>query len=178
MRKRRQERAHERGVVLIIVILILTFMAAVGFALIAVTRTGPDVAGNVRWRQQVLNAAEAGVDGALRQISETMLDFNDQYRTTFNGQDGLDNPTSENYFRKLTDKQLVDDVLSNPDHYIFASQPLPDDSRLTYTAFLISDEAPGASPNHMDAILVCIGKGPQNTYVRIEILIEMEEASE
>lgn len=162
---------RDQGVALIIVVIILFFMVTVGFALMAVTRTGPSIAGNVRWRQEVLNAAEAGVDAALTVMDQTMSDLSLEWRTTFNGTEGLDDPTSENYYRHLTDKQIVDDVLSQPDRYIFADQPMPDDSRLTYTAFLVNGLPATPSPSGLQAILIVIGRGPDNTYVRFEIEI-------
>jgi len=174
MRKTCPKTNSERGVALIVVMLVLAFMAAVGFALVIVTRSGPDVAGNVRWRQRVMAAAESGVDNSLQRINETPDTFDNQYRTTFGGLAGLDDPLSAGYFRKLSDQQLVDDVLSNPDHYIFASEPMPDDNRLTYTCFLIDNQAGNPVDAHNQALLVCIGQGPQNTYVRIEVLLEMQ----
>ena len=165
---------RDQGVALIIVIIILFFMVTVGFALMAVTRTGPNVAGNVRWRQQVLDAAEAGADASLKVIGETLDTFSVEWRTTFNGSPGLDDPTSPYYYRGLTDKQLVDDVLSSADHYLFADQPLPDDSRLTYSAFLLDGQAASPTPSGAQAILVVIGRGPENTYVRLEIELEIE----
>lgn len=174
MKRVHLRRRRERGVALIIVIIVLFFMVAVGFALMAVTGSGPSIAGNVRWRQQVLNAAEAGADASLKLISETVDDFGTQYRTTFGGATGLDDPSSTNYFRHLSDKQLVDDVTANADHFLFASQPMPDDIRLTYTTFLVDGEAGSPSSSHSQAILICIGQGPENTYVRIEVTLEME----
>lgn len=174
MRRVHSHKGRERGVALIIVIIVLFFMVAVGFALMAVTQSGPDIAGNVRWRQQALNAAEAGADASLKLISETVDDFSTQYRTTFSGAAGLDDPSSTNYFRQLSDKQLVADVTTNSDHFLFASQPMPDNTQLTYTAFLIDGEAGAPTSSSSQAILVCIGQGPKNTYVRIEVTLEME----
>ncbi len=165
---------RDQGVALIIVVIILFFMVTVGFALMAVTRTGPNIAGNVRWRQQVLDAAEAGADASLKLIGETLDDFSVEWRTTYNGAPGLDDPTSDYYYRHMTDKQLVDDVLSSSDHYLFADQPLPDDSRLTYTSFLLDGMSASPTSAGAQAILVVIGKGPENTYVRIEIELEMQ----
>lgn len=170
---------HRKGVVLIVVIMVLTFLLTVGIMLVTVTGTGPKVAGNVRLQLQAFNAAEAGVDVAWRQISEYIInevwdDFTGQYRTTFNNQPGLDDPSSQNYFRRLTNQQLVEDVLNNPDNFIFASQPLPYDNKLNYTVFLINDEGGGGTRDDEDGLLVCIGQGPLNTYTRLEIEIEIQ----
>ena len=168
----------DKGVALIIVILVMTFLLTIGLVLLTVTGTGPQVAGNIRWQHQAFNAAEAGFDAAWKQINENIIievikDFSGQYRTIFDSQPGLDDPESQNYFRKLTDQQIVEDVLKYPANSIFASQPLAGDNRFTYTVFLISDEAGGFIRDDMDAILVCIGQGPQNTYARLEIEIEI-----
>jgi len=53
---------HEKGVGLIVVILVLSFMMSIGLVLITTTSTGPEVAGNIRDQQQAFNAAEAGFD--------------------------------------------------------------------------------------------------------------------
>lgn len=174
MRRAHPHEHRQRGVALIIVILVLFFMVTIGFALMAVTRSGPNIAGNIRWRQQALDAAEAGADASLKLISETIDDFGTQYRTTFNGLPGLDDPISTYYYRGLSDKQLVDDVTANADHFLYASQPLPDNANLTYTTFLIDGEAGAPTSSSSQAILVCIGHGPENTYVRIEVVLEME----
>lgn len=168
----------DKGVALIIVILVMAFLLTIGIVLLTVTGTGPQVAGNIRWQHQAFNAAEAGFDAAWKQINENIImevyrDFFGQYRTTFDSQPGLDDPESQYYFRKLTDQQIVEDVLKYPANSIFTSQSIASDDRFTYTVFLINDEAEGFIRDDMDAILVCIGQGPQNTYARLEIEIEI-----
>jgi len=175
----KKKRDFEKGVTLIVVIIVLAFLLTIGVMLLTVTGTGPKVAGNVRTQQLTFNTAEAGFDASWRFISDNLInevwyDFSGQYRTTFDGQAGLDDPTSANYFRKLTDQQLVEDVLTNPDNFIFASQPMPNDNRFTYTVFLINDEAGGGTQDDIDTIMVCIGQGPQNTYSRLEIEVEIK----
>jgi hypothetical protein len=180
-----QAKGKERGVSLIIVILVIAFMLTVGIALVTITSTGPAVAGNLRLQEQAFNSAEAGFDAAWNSINNTLgaggiSDFSALYRTTYNGQPGLDDPNVlgpnyQNYFRRLTDQQLVDDVARHNDNYLFDSQPMPDDVRLSYTAFMVKNEANGETPNPMSAILVCIGKGPRNTYSRLEIVIQIQQ---
>lgn len=177
-----QVNGNERGVSLIIVILVMAFMLTVGIMLVTITSTGPGVAGNMRLQEQAFNVAEAGFDASWKAISDTInaggiSDFSSMYRTTYNDIAGLDdpNPINPNYFRRLTDQQLVDDVMRMTDNYIFASQPMPDDSRFSYTCFLLNDEAGGGTADPMDAILVCIGKGPRNTYSRLEITIQIQQ---
>jgi hypothetical protein len=169
-----RERGDEQGVVLIIVILVLAFMFTVGLALFSVTRSGPTVAGNMRWHQMAFNAAEAGVDSALNYINEHMADFYGQYRTTYNGQPGFDDPTSPSYFRRLTDEQILADIKTNADNYIYSFVAMPYDNNFTYTSFLIDGSVGGPAPDSLAAILVCIGQGPQNTTVRLEISIGIE----
>lgn len=162
---------REKGVALIIVIIVLAFMFTVGLTLLSVTRSGPNVAGNMRWHQMAFNAAEAGIDTALKYISENMADFYGQYRTTYGGSPGLDDPASPSFFRKLTDEQILADIAANPDNYIYSNVVMPDDNNFTYTAFVVDDDGGGPTPDSTDAILVCIGHGPQNTFVRLELTI-------
>jgi len=165
---------REKGVALIIVIIVLAFMFTVGLALLSVTRSGPSVAANMRWHQMAFNAAEAGIDSALKYISENMADFYGQYRTTYGGSPGLDDPASPSFFRKLTDEQILADIAANPDNYIYSNVAMPDDNNFTYTAFVVDDDGGGPTPDTMDAILVCIGHGPQNTFVRLELTIAFQ----
>ena len=162
---------REKGVALIIVIIVLAFMFTVGLALLSVTRSGPNVAGNMRWHQMAFNTAEAGIDTALKYISENMADFYGQYRTTYSGSPGLDDPASPSFFRKLTDEQILADIAANPDNYIYSNVVMPDNNNFTYTAFVVDDDGGGPTPDSTDAILVCIGHGPQNTFVRLELTI-------
>ena len=75
------------------------------------------------------------------------------------------------------DGQLVADIVAdntaaNP--ALFSSEPLADDPRCAFTVFLINDEAPGTiTVDDRDCILVCIGRGPRNTFKRLEIVIEV-----
>lgn len=165
---------RENGVTLIIVIIVLAFMFAVGLALLSVTRSGPNVAANMRWQQMAFNAAEAGVDSALKYVSENMADFYGQCRTTYGGSSGLDDPASVYFFRKLTDAQILADIQANPDNYIYSAVAMPYDSNFTYTAFLVDDDGGAPTPDPSDAILVCIGHGPQNTCVRLEIALVIQ----
>ena len=66
-----QVKGKERGVSLIIVILVMAFMLTVGIALVTITSTGPAVAGNIRLQDQAFNAAEAGFDAAWTSIRYT-----------------------------------------------------------------------------------------------------------
>jgi hypothetical protein len=170
----------DKGVSLIIIILVMTFMLTVGVALVTITSTGPSVAGNMRLEEQAFNAAEAGFDTAWRYLNDnisngTLVSFSALYRTTYNSTAGLDDPTptNPNYFRRLTDQQLYDDVARLTDNYIFASQAMPNDPRLSYTVFVINDDVGGVNPDHQDSLLVCIGKGPRNTYSRLEVTIQI-----
>lgn len=180
MKKIGRDNSEERGVSLIIIILVMVFMLTVGVALVTITGTGPSVAGNMRLEEQAFNAAEAGFDAAWRYLNDnisggTLVSFSSLYRTTYNSVTGLDDPTptNPNYFRRLTDQQLYDDVARLTDNYIFASQAMPNDPRLSYTVFVINDDVGGGSPDHQDSILVCIGKGPRNTYSRLEVTIQI-----
>ena len=174
-------RGRERGFGLIIIIMIVAFMLAVGMLLLTVTGTSPKAADSLRLQGMAFDAAESGFNAAWSILNDNFLNkiyssFGGQYRTTYGGAPGLDDPASPNYFRSLTDEQIVADVAAdntaaNP--ALFRSEPLATDPRCEFTVFLINDEAPGTiTGDDNDCILVCIGRGPRNTYKRLEIVIE------
>jgi len=177
-----QPRRREQGSGLIIIIMIVAFMLAVGMLLLTVTSTSPKASDSLRLQGMAFDAAEAGFNAAWVVLNDNFLNrvtssFAGQYRTNFGGQPGLDDPASPNYFRGLTDEQIVADVAAdntaaNP--ALFSSEPLATDARCSFTVFLINDEAPGTiTADDNDCILVCIGRGPRNTYKRLEIVIEV-----
>lgn len=183
---------QQKGVALIVVFLVLVFLQVVGLVLLMVTSTGTKAAGNIRSQQQALNAAEAGFGMAWSEI-ETL--FEDGAWNSFNGHyllepSGIDAPQEDNYFRKLSDQELLDlidpDEDGNPDlnTVIFCRRPYIQNqdgsfnSRYTYTVFLIDDEATGGTPDSRDALLVCIGcvgVGKNMTTSRIEIELALED---
>ncbi len=182
MNIRTLRRSRERGSGLIVVIMVVAFMLAVGMLLLTVTGTSPKAADSVRLQGMAFDAAEAGFNAAWVVLNDNFLNrvstnFAGQYRTNFGGATGLDDPASPNYFRGLTDEQIVADIAAdntaaNP--ALFSSEPLATDPRCAFTVFLINDEAPGTiTADDNDCILVCIGRGPRNTYKRLEIVIEV-----
>ncbi|NIO48078.1 MAG: hypothetical protein GTN73_01365 [Candidatus Aminicenantes bacterium] len=181
---------HEKGMALIIVVIVLAFLQVVGLVLLQVTGTGPKVAGNIRTQQQAYNAAEAGFDVAWTNIEEY---FGIGEWAHFEGHYvvepiGIDNPQADNYFRRLSDIELLNlidsdwDGTSNLVNVIFCRQPYIQtesglDNRYRYTAFLIDDEAAVGIPDPTDAILVCIGSveiGNTITTTRLEIELVLE----
>lgn len=182
---------QEKGSGLIVVILVMAFLVTIGVALITVTGIGSRVAGNVRSQQQAFNAAEAGFDAAWITIedsfiNESWIHFDGHYLTD---PTGIDLPMDVNYFRKLTDLELLNLIDNNGDgmadysNVIFCKQEfIPaqgggTDPRYTYTAFLIDDEAGGGTPDPRDALLVCIGTagiGPKMSTSRLEIVLAVE----
>jgi len=182
MKPRRPDPGRERGSGLIIIIMIVAFMLAVGAILLTVTGMSPAASDSMRLQGMAFDAAEAGFNAAWVVLNDNFLnrawsDFNGQYRTIYGGATGLDDPLSPNYFRSLTDAQLVADIAAdntaaNP--AIFSSEPLANEPRCAFTVFLINDEAPGTIvADDRDCILVCIGRGPRNTFKRLEIVIEV-----
>jgi len=193
---------HEKGMALVIVVIVLAFLQVIGLVLLQVTGTGPKVAGNIRTQQQAYNAAEAGFDVAWTEIEEyfsigNWAHFDGHYLVGSEGteSEGIDDPRSNNYFRRLTDLELLD--LIDPDKdgtpdvstVIFCRQtfvPAQDekyeaedgtDTRYRYTVFVIDDEAGGGIPDPNDAILVCIGSvtiGENTTTSRLEIELVLE----
>jgi hypothetical protein len=183
---------QEKGVGLIVVFLVLVFLQVVGLVLLMVTSTGTKAAGNIRFQQQALNAAEAGFGMAW---SEIEILFEDGEWSSFNGHyllepSGIDTPQADNYFRKLSDQELIDlidpdgDGNPNLNTVIFCRQPYIQNQdgsfnpRYTYTVFLIDDEATGGTPDSRDALLVCIGcvgLGKNMTTSRLEIELSLED---
>ena len=178
MNRRDKDNRRERGSGLIVIIMIVAFMLAVGMLLLTVTGTSPKVSESLRLQGMAFDAAEAGFNTAWVILndafnSKVYSSFAGQYRSNFGGSPGLDDPLSPSYFRGLTDEQIVADIATDPTNAIFNSEPLATDPRCAFTVFLINDEAPGTiTPNDNDCILVCIGRGPRNTYKRLEIVIE------
>ncbi len=188
---------HEKGMALIIVVIVLAFLQVVGIVLLQVTGTGPKVAGNIRTQQQAYNAAEAGFDVAWTEIEEN---FSIGDWAHFDGHyliepAGIDDPQSDNYFRRLADVELLNlidpDGDENPDvsTVIFCRKTYAQvqdekyraedgtDTRYRYTVFFIDDEAGGGIPDSSDAILVCIGTveiGNTITTTRLEIELVLE----
>lgn len=190
--KRQKEAAKQKGSGLIVVILVMTFLVTVGVSLITVTSIGSRVTGNVRAQQEAFNAAEAGFDVAWIAVEDFFLNH---AWTSFDGRyltepAGIDIPLDVNYFRYLTDQELLNvldqDGDGNPDYsnviffkveYISTAAG-GTDPRYTYTAFLIDDEAAGGMSNHGDALLICIGTagtGPRMSTSRLEILLAVEQ---
>ena len=184
----------EQGSGLIIVILVISFLLAVGIAVMTVTSTGPRVAGNVRNQEEAFNAAEAGFEASRRAISDNVDNavwesFSDHCLREPTGIDlpfisGAVNP---DYFRRRTDEEVLTMILpykDDPDKVIFYDQPYVrnaeggDDLRYTYTSFLIDDEAGGGASDPGDVLLVCIGVvRAGNTILstaRLEIVFAMQ----
>lgn len=179
MNGQKMHRSQERGSGLIVIIMIVAFMLAVGMLLLTVTGTSPKVSDSLRLQGMAFDAAEAGFNSAWIILNDNFLNkvyssFGGQYRSNFGGAPGLDDPLSPSYFRGLTDEQIVADVAADPANAIFNSELLATDPRCAFTVFLINDEAPGTiTADDNDCILVCIGRGPRNTYKRLEIVIEV-----
>lgn len=184
--------SRETGMALVIVLLVLAFLQVIGIILLTVTSTGTKVAGNIHSYQQAFNAADAGFDVAWTAIEENFangnwVSFDGNYLTE---PAGIDDPASDNYFRKLTDIELLNlidpdgDGVPNVNLVIFFKEPYvrnPDgtyDPRFTYTAFLIDDEAAGGAPDPSDCLLVCIGtagagRGLTTSRIEAELAIQL-----
>jgi hypothetical protein len=183
---KREKIRKDRGVGLLVLIIVIAFLLSVGLLLLFVTGTGPEVASNVRLQERAFDAAEAGFDEAWRGINDliisgTWTDFSDHYRKKYSTYgDVLDYPGTNStpnpyFFRSLTDEELVADMISDNTNVLIPYTQLPNDSSLGYVVFLIDDEnITGATVNDRDCIIVCIGRAGQNTYARIEVTIEIQ----
>jgi hypothetical protein len=189
--KKQRNPGWEKGSGLIVVILVMAFLVTVGIAVITVTSVGSRVAGNLRSQHNAFNAAEAGFDAAWIAIDDS---FHGEVWTSFDGHylvdpTGIDIPLDVNYFRKLTDQELLalldsdDDGTPDYGNIIFFKQEfIPaqgggTDPRYTYTAFLIDDERGGGVSDPGDVLLVCIGTaGTESTMstARLEVVLAVE----
>ncbi len=180
-----------KGSGLIVVILVMAFLVTVGIAVITVTSVGSRVAGNIRSQHHAFNAAEAGFDASWIAIGDSFIaeawtSFDSHYLVD---PTGIDMPIDVNYFRKLTDQELLSLLDSNddgtPDYsniIYFKQEFIPaqgggTDPRYTYTSFLIDDEQGSGVSDPGDALLVCIGTagtGSTMTTSRIEVLLAVE----
>lgn len=178
--------AQERGFGILIVVIIMAFMMTLGIAMMTITGTGSKVAGNIRNQEKAFNAAEAGFNYAWISVEEMFLaevwdSFSGHYLTE---PSGIDLPSSTYYFRRLTDQEIFALIDTNGDgtpdvnNVLFFQQafiPVSGgglDTNITYTIFLIDDEAGGSTPDPLDTLMVCIGAvgtGPGMTTARIEI---------
>ena len=187
---------REKGIGLIIVILVLAFLASVGTALLTVTDIGNKVAGNIRWQEEAFNAAETGFDAAWALLENS---FTAGGWTSFDGQYlnqpvGIDDPditkaeSLQYYFRRLTDRELLAVFAANGINQtttgmLYFHEPYilnaggSMDTRYTYTVFLIDDEIGLNITDATDVLLVCIGTaGTGNNMVtaRVEAVIGIE----
>ena len=189
--KKQRDPGKEKGSGLIVVIIVMAFLVTVGVAVITVTGVGSRVAGNLRAQHHAFNSAEAGFDASWIAVEDSFLD---EAWTTFDGHylmdpTGIDLPLDANFFRKLTDQELLSLLDSNDDgtpdysNIIFFKQEfIPNqsggtDPRYTYTAFLIDNERGGGLSDHGDALLVCIGTagtGSSMTTSRLEVVLAVE----
>jgi hypothetical protein len=180
-----QRTRKDKGVTLIILVIVIAFLLAVGILVLYITGTGPEVAGNLRLQEQAFNAAEAGFDNAWTYIEGAFVgagwtNFDGHYITQPNG---VSNPLDDDYFRKLTDEEILAATSTSDPNMIFFKIPYVTtqsgtlDARYTYTAFLIDDEGGGGDPDAFDALLVCIGTvqtGDLFTTARLEIGLAMQ----
>jgi len=182
---------HEKGVALIILITVLSFMMVIGLMLVTFTSSGSSISGNLRNQKEAFNAAEAGFDSTWTSIEDSFgedlwVSFDNHYLTE---PYGIDIPYSTHYFRKMTDQEILGYLDTDGDgnadvpNVLFFRQPYITDEggdldlRYTFTAFLIDDEAGGGPPDAGDAILVCIGtagRGNRMTTTRLEVELAIE----
>jgi len=183
-----------RGSGLIVVMIIMSFLMAVGVVLLTITGSGPKIAGNIRQYQEAFNAAEAGFDESWVAIENS---FAGGQWTSFDGQylntpAGIDLPDQPNYFRRLSDEQLLNlidpevDGTPNLGNILFCNQPFIHlgggqlDPRFTFTAFLMDDQAGSGTTNPRDAMLVLIGCVRAGTTIvstaRLEIVLTIQQS--
>ena len=185
---------RERGSGLFIVILLVAGLAALGVSLLTLTSMGPKMSGGLRSQEEAFNAAEAGFNAAQSVIKGH---FGDGSWLNFEGHT-LTQPSNidrafiaanvnPNYFRRVPDEDLLlaldpgKDGTADYAPLLFFNQTFATnesgatDTRLSYTAFLINDEAAGGAADPNDVLLVVIGAVRSGTRMlattRLEIVL-------
>jgi hypothetical protein len=189
------------GASLIVVILVVALLAGVGIPLLTLTRMSPTIAGSSRTHEEAFNAAEAGFESARLQIEDWFASgawsgFTGHYLVQPTGIDraiGSGGTPNAQYFRRLTDLDLLSafdpegDGTPNVSNLVAFHQTYAVDgrgetiARVTFTVFLIDDEAGSAATDPSDALLVAIGTVRAGNRildsVRLEILLGIQVGS-
>jgi hypothetical protein len=171
-----RKRSRERGSGLFIVIILVAGLAALGATLLSLTSMGPKMSAGLRTQEEAFNAAEAGYNAAFAAIkgyfgSGSWLNFSGHTLTQPSNIDlpFLSGIVNQNYFRRVPDEELLLALDPGKDgtpdfgpllsfNQTFAvTESGATDSRLSYTAFLINDEAAGGAADPNDVLLVVIG---------------------
>ncbi len=196
----RARRNREKGSGLFIVILVVAGLAALGMTLLTLTSMGPKMSGGLRTQEEAFNAAEAGFNTVYALIknyfgSGTWMSFAGHYLTQPSSLDlaFISQAINPNYFRRVPDEELLSALDPGKDGtpdfgpLIFFNQTFAvnesgaTDTRLSYTAFLINDEAVGGAADPYDALLVVIGVVRTGTRIlatsRLEIVLQYTAGS-
>jgi len=157
--------AGQKGSSLIVVIMVAAFMLGVGGVLILLTNTGKKISSNISTQEEAFNAAEAGFELGRIVIEDNFISGNwaDLDENCLRLPAGIDLPLYDNYFRKLTDEELIKVISPVSPGVVFYDEPYirtgstTFDQHITFTVFLIDDEAGGALSDPSDVLMVCIG---------------------
>jgi hypothetical protein len=178
---------HERGVGLIIVIIVTAFLLVVGLMLAMITGIGTKVASNVRLQEQAFNAAEAGFNDAWTLVEDSFIaagwmNFAGHCLET---PANIAKPGDPEYYGKQTDEELLNALTEMTNGVVCYKKefvPLQGggmDLRYSYTVFLVEDDGGSPTPDASDATLVCIGTvqtGNKFTTARLEVGLAMQNS--
>ncbi|MHB8054274.1 MAG: pilus assembly PilX family protein [Candidatus Aminicenantales bacterium] len=188
-------RKRERGAGLFIIILLVAGLAALGISLLTLTSMGPKMSGGLRSQEEAFNAAEAGFGAAHSLIKGyfsggTWSSFEGHYLTQPSNiaLPFVSGAINNSYFRRMTDEDILlaldpgKDGTADYAPILFFNQTFATnesgatDMRLSYTAFLINDEAAGGADDPGDVLLVVIGAVKSGTRIlastRLEIVLQ------
>lgn len=191
----RRDRSRQRGAGLFIVILVVAGLAALGMTLLTLTAMGPKMSGGLRSQEEAFNAAEAGFNAAQALVKSyfsggTWFNFEGHYLTQ---PSNIDRPfislaVNPNYFRRLSNEDILlaldpgKDGTADYAPLLYFNQTFATnesgatDTRLSYTVFLINDEAAGGVPDPADVLMVVIGVVRSGTQIlasaRLEIVLQ------
>ena len=175
-------RGRERGSGLIVIIMIVAFMLAVGMLLLTVTGMSPKASDSMRLQGMAFDAAEAGFNAAWVVLNDNFLN---------RALDELRRPVPDELRRRAGPRRPDQpELFPQPDRRAdrrrhrrrqHGRQPAPVQLRAAghRPALLVHGlphqrrSAGTITADDNDCILVCIGRGPRNTFKRLEIVIEV-----
>ena len=183
----RTARKRERGSGLFIVILIVAGLAALGVSLLTLTSMGPKMSGGLRSQEEAFNAAQAVIKGHFGDGSWLNFEGHTLTQPSNIDQAFIAAAVNPSYFRRVPDEDLLlsldpgKDGAADYAPLLFFNQTFATnvsgatDTRLSYTAFMINDEAAGGAVDSNDVLLVIIGAVRSGTRIlattRLEIVL-------
>ena len=174
--------AGQRGVVLIIALIVLVAMAMAGIALVRSVDVATQVAGNLAFRQAGVQAADSGVELARKWLmappSSLQQDINPSYYSSWNGgvtsNPAIFDPATFDWSGR---SGLATDAAGNTVSYVIHRMcELPGDPALTVTNCLTAPTSASGNSNQIKGggEFSCVGttcNASNNPYYRITVRV-------